>query len=219
MKPYYEHAGIVIYLGDCREVLPTLDKVDLVLTCPFWGIEGSSGTINRARGKGNYISEFEDTPKSVLEIAVPVITDLIKKVPCVVLTPGFFNLSKYPQPDSFGCFFQPAAVGMQTFGHGDAQPIYYYGKNAKGTNLVPCSYRLTESPEKNGHPCPKPIRAWSRLLSNISNAGQLVLDPFMGSGTTLRAAKDLGRSAVGIEINEAYCEIAANRLSQEVFAL
>jgi len=98
----------------------------------------------------------------------------------------------------------------------DAQPIFYYGKNPNHNMGRPCSYRLTEAPEVNGHPCPKPLKAWKLLLSNISLEGQTVLDPFMGSGTTLRAAKDLGRKAIGIEIEEKYCEIAVKRLAQGV---
>jgi site-specific DNA-methyltransferase (adenine-specific) len=67
------------------------------------------------------------------------------------------------------------------------------------------------------HPCPKPLALMRELVSLFSDPGEMILDPFMGSGTTLRAAKDLGRRAVGIEIEERYCEIAAKRLSQEVF--
>ncbi len=217
MSPYYEHAGITIYHGDCREILPTLPKVDAVLTCPPWGISGGSGTINVARGKGAYSNAFTDDADNVRAAIIPVIRQLIDETPCVVVTPGFFYLAEYPQPKSFGCFYQPAASGMQAFGHGDAQPIYYYGKNGRGNNLVPCSYVLTEIPEDNGHPCPKPEKAWTRLLANISREGQTILDPFMGSGTTLVAAKNLGRKAIGIEIEERYCAIAAKRLRQEVF--
>ena len=224
MKPYYERGGITIYHADCREVLPTLDagSVDLVLTDPPYGINGGQGRVNRLRGKGNYTPLFTDDNDYLCRVVVPVITNLISNIRCVVLTPGSKHFALYPQPDSFGSFFQPASVGLQVFGNADAQPIFYYGKNASGKNMgVPCSYQLTESPEENGHPCVKPIRAWRRLLSNISQEGQTVLDPFMGSGTTLRAAKDLGRRAIGIELEERYCEIAARRLEQEVlpFAL
>ncbi len=67
------------------------------------------------------------------------------------------------------------------------------------------------------HPCPKPLSLFRWILEGLTDWP--VLDPFMGSGTTLRAAKDLGRCAVGIEIEESYCEIAAKRLSQDVLAL
>jgi site-specific DNA-methyltransferase (adenine-specific) len=66
------------------------------------------------------------------------------------------------------------------------------------------------------HPCPKPEELCRYVVDLFSANGQLVVDPFMGSGTTLRAAKDLGRRAIGIEICEEYCEIAAKRLSQKV---
>ena len=75
---------------------------------------------------------------------------------------------------------------------------------------------MNETAEQNGHPCPKPFKAWLWLVQKMCSPKGTVLDPFMGSGTTLRAAKDLGRSAIGIEIEESYCEIAANRLRQQV---
>lgn len=76
-----------------------------------------------------------------------------------------------------------------------------------------------EGQGKNEHPTTKPIRLMKDLVSLFSNSGEMILDPFMGSGTTLRAAKDLGRRAIGIELNERYCEIAARRMGQEVLAL
>lgn len=148
----------------------------------------------------------------------PSLTVLRAVATSVVLTPGNRCLDLYPQAQSFGAFFQPAAVGLQTFGNVDAQPILYYGKNAsKRVMGVPCSYRLVEVPDKwLDHPCPKPLLTWQALLGNISLPGQTVLDPFMGSGTTLRAAKNLGRKAIGIEIEERYCEVAVKQLAQEV---
>lgn len=69
------------------------------------------------------------------------------------------------------------------------------------------------------HPAQMPLRMASDHIISWSNAGEIVLDPMCGAGTTLRAAKDLGRKAIGIEICEKYCEIAARRLAQEVLAL
>jgi DNA modification methylase len=220
MKPYYSDDAVTIYHGDAREIVPMLGPVDVVLTDPPYGIEGSSGPVNLARGKGNYGAAFHDGPAYIRDVIVPIVSGLIRSVPCVVLTPGNRCLSSYPQPDSFGAFYQPASSGLQVFGNADAQPIFYYGKNALGRNMgVPCSYVLTEAPQANGHPCPKPLRAWRMLLSNISREGQTVLDPFMGSGTTLRVAKDLGRKSIGIDIEERYCEIAARQCAQEVLGL
>lgn len=219
MKPYYEHNGITIYHGDCRDVYPHA-RANVVLTDPPYGINGASGNINKARGKGNYKAAFVDDKVYIENVVVPVVRDLVLRVPCVVVTPGNKYFCLYPQPDSFGAFYQPAAAGLQVFGNLDAQPILYYGKNALGRNMgVPCSYQLTEAPPALDHPCVKPFKAWRRLLSNIARPGHVILDPFMGVGTTLRAAKDLGMRAIGIEIEERYCEIAARRLSQEVMVL
>lgn len=220
MQPYYSEAGIQIYHGDCREVLPSLPNVDLVLTDPPYGIDGPMSGMQKVRGKCEYYTAaFDDTGDYLRSVVVPTVEQMISAFPCVVLTPGNRNFAMYPQPQSFGCFYQPCAVAVQTFGNLDAQPIFYYGKNPRNERLgVTLSWLVTERPPELDHPCPKPERAWKKLLASVSLPDQTVLDPFMGSGTTLRAAKDLGRRAIGIEIEEKYCEIAANRLRQEVLS-
>lgn len=217
MKPYYQDDAVTIYHGDCREILTQLPKVDLVLTDPQYGVGGGSGTIGKRRSNHHAYAFGMDSPEMVKEIMVPAFNLALSMSRSAILTPGPIMLCEYPNPDSFGCFYQPATMGMQHWGRTDSQPIFYYGKDPRsGKTIQPCSFVLTEIPEKNGHPCPKPIKAWSALLAKGSLEGEFVLDPFMGSGTTLRAAKDLGRKAIGIELEEKYCEIAAKRMAQEV---
>lgn len=230
MAPYYQDAACVIYLGDCREILPTIGPVDLVLTDPPYGVKAelNSTTAKRAAfsisgsRKKNAYGMFEDSVEYVRDVVVPAVHASLLISKRAIITPGNRCLTLYPMPDSFGVFFQPASVGLQRWGRCDAQPILYYGAFPRESRLIPgtpCSYKLTESPKANGHPCPKPIDVWRKLLIVGALDRDSVLDPFMGSGTTLRAAKDLGRKAIGIEIEERYCEIAARRLAQEVLPL
>ena len=222
MKPYYEHNGITIFCGDCREILPTLPKCDLLLTDPPYGVSGEQNTktaLSRG-GKKNDYSMFVDSIDYVREVAAPIIAFAVSSGIRVILTPGNRCLTLYPIPDSFGAIFQPASVGLQPWGRADAQPILYYGKSPNGGIRLPghkCSWTVTEAAEAFGHPCSKPYSFWSALLASNSEAEWTILDPFMGSGTTLVAAKNLGRKAIGIEIEERYCEIAALRLQQSVF--
>lgn len=224
MKPYYEQDGIQIFHGDCREVLPHLPHFDAMLTDPPYGVSGVQNTRTAVRRKyrKNDYSAFKDTLEYAAEIGPWAIQYAIGNGKRCIVTPGNRALTLYPPPDSFGAMVQPASVGLQPWGRADAQPILYYGKSPNGGKLLPsqrCSYTVTESSERNGHPCPKPLGFWKHLVVACSRLGEVIVDPFMGSGTTLRAAKDLNRRAIGIEIEERYCEIAAKRLSQGVLDL
>jgi DNA modification methylase len=212
VKIAYQNENVTLWHGNCLE---WSGKADAVLTDPPYGIDGASGTINRARNKGGYGGEWNDSTDYVADVCAVTVRRLIAECKAVVVTPGCKNMMKYPQPDSFGCFFQPAAVGLQTFGNMDAQPIFYYGRNLTGKNMGKrCSFTLTEAPEKNGHPCVKPLQAWKVLLCQFTSEGDTVLDPFCGSGTTLIAALETGRKAIGIEIDDRWVEVARKRLER-----
>lgn len=207
MKPYYEHAGITIYHRDCREVLPELGSVDLVLTDPPYGV-------------GVKYMSFEDTPENVIALIRDVIPICRKVAQRSLLTCATRQLSLYPQPDWVLCWLNRAGAFCNPWGFTCWQPILAYGSDPYLQNKLgsrPDVIEHSEKAEVNGHPCTKPLGFWKRLLARGSvNSGDLVVDPMMGSGTTLVAAKDLGRRAIGIEIEERYCEIAAKRLAQEV---
>ena len=222
MTPYYDHAGITIYHADCRDVIGELEA-DVVVTDPPFGIDGGVGS-NRRRGRGDYqATGWEDTPAYIRDVCVPVLVELIDGVGRVVFTPGTNHLADYVAmrpTKTIGCFWTPAAPGFTAWGYSTFTPILYYGSDPRaGKGQSPNGRKVLERSEGVAHPCPKPYPAWRWLVDKASLEGETVLDPFMGSGTTLVAAKNLGRKAIGIEIEERYCEIAAERLAQEVMAL
>lgn len=213
MKPYYQDSAVTIYNGDCREIIPALGRFDLLLTDPPYGLSG-------AQTEKNAYESYADNSEETIEMVKQVL--LMKQWERAVLTPGQSLMFKYPEPTAIGAFFYPAGAGSCSWGFVCWQPIFYYGKDPflqDGKGRRANSLSSTEQAEKNGHPCPKPISAWTWLTERASRVGELILDPFAGSGTTGRAAKDLGRKAVLIEIEERYCEIAARRMGQEVFNL
>lgn len=225
-KPYYDDGrGIVFYHGN--GILCSLVTADRVITDPFYGVGLAAQKVGRTRADGSRvgtnierISGYEntdDTPDNVVKIVIPIINICIAKFKTVVVTPRTRCMFKYPEPSDIGSVFLPAGCGFARWGFTSSQPILYYGTDPyMPKNKKPNSFESTAISERNGHPCPKPIKWMTWLVNRCSIQGEIILDPFMGSGTTLRAAKDLGRKAVGIDIEEKYCEIAARRLQQEV---
>ena len=207
MKPYYQEDGITIYHGDCRKILPTLPAVDLVLTDPPYGI-------------GVDYESFNDTQAELKKLIADVIDIVITKASRAFITTGVLNIHLYPKPTWVFCWATPAGTGKGPWGFCCWQPILVYGKDPylqHGMGSRADIFLITETSEKNGHPCPKPRGLWKKLLVRGSiHESDTVLDPFMGSGTTLVAAKHLGRKAIGIDIERKYCDIAIDRLRQEV---
>jgi len=206
-KPYYAEDGIIILNSDCREILPYLPTVDLVLTDPPYGV-------------GVEYTQFDDTPDNVKRLVRDVVPICIQKAKRVALTCATRQITFYPPSDWILCWFNRAGAGMNPWGFTCWQPILVYGSDPYLENCMgsrPDFIEHSETSEKNGHPCPKPRKFWETLLLRCSvKESDTILDPFMGSGTTLVAAKNLGRRAIGIEIEEKYCEIAVQRLAQKV---
>lgn len=220
VRPYYCDDAVCILLGDCREIVPTLGRFDLLLTDPPYGVEGGRGGQLKDYRKADYCGDWTDNGDYIASVCVPIIEWGIANCLTTVVTPGTRHCFLYPHPIEIGCFFHPAAVRIGLFGFQSCTPILYYGwyKN-RGKGALATGISVCETAEKNGHPCPKPLAAWKWLLNRSCVEGAHILDPFAGSGTTGRAAKDLGRKAVLIELEERYCEIAAKRMAQEILPL
>ena len=222
MTPYYRHAGITIYHGDCLEVMPSLGKFDLLLTDPPYGIGAAhyahfgegvkrhmSGVIKgpAIQKKGYGDSDWDDKPADLETIKAAMVLAAHQ----IVWGGNYFDLGPAR------CVLVWDKLRGDT-DYADAELAWTNLDRSVRVIRHKWNGFLKAIQEDRFHPTQKPLAVMKWAIQQPKETCESILDPFMGSGTTLRAAKDLGRSAVGIEIEERYCEIAAKRLSQEVFA-
>lgn len=214
---YYEDRACVIYHADCRDVLPSIDPmtVALVLTDPPYGVNERTNRRENGRGK---LAECNDFPP-VHGDDEPFDPSHLLKFKRLVLFGGNYYADKLPSSPSW--IVWDKRDGMNPNDNADVElawsntggPARTYHHRWNG--LV----KDSERDERRVHPTQKPISLMAWIINTRTQHGDLILDPYMGGGSTLRAAKDCGRRAIGIEIEERYCEVAAHRLSQEVLDL
>lgn len=220
---------MTIYHGDCREVLIDL-VADVAITDPPYGIGLMTKTSDYRNGaafdQGESLKAsvlYADDPEHVRSLIGGVMPLLLSMCDRALIFPGPRMLYAYPEPTGIGGVFTPNGAGRSPWGFQCLHPILFYGRDpylADGKGSHPNGFKDEQpNPEHFDHPCPKPLKWMRWAVMRASRDGEVVLDPFMGTGTTLRAAKDLGRKAIGIEIEERYCEIAATRCGQEVLPL
>jgi DNA modification methylase len=195
-------------------VLPEI-QADVLVTDPPYGVGLGVGKDMRATGHGlaklGY-DEFVESYESFLALVPGVIRQALDGVKRGAVFSGP-HLQDLPKADAIGGVYCPAGSGRHSWGFKTFLPVLFYG-HAPLLHLGarPNVIQSSEQAPKNGHPCPKP-QAWMRWLVGLTSLdGETIIDPFLGSGTTLAAAMSLGRRAVGIDISERYCEIAAKRL-------
>jgi len=201
---YYQDEWATIYCGDCKEILPLLGKVDFLLTDPPYGVdlqyESYDDNIVSWRSLfGNLIQWATANAKMAI-------------LPSCQINELKWIYTNYP-PDWLICWYKGSPGHVAYIGFNDWEPLLVYGK-PKGLHMHDYFYAQPET-TKSGHPCPKPVRWASWLIERVKPG--LVLDSFMGSGTTLVAAKQLNCKSIGIEIESKYCDIAVRRLRQKVF--
>lgn len=208
----YENKNCKVYCGDARDFIDEI-SADCFVSDPPYGINGGSGTISKQRAKGNYDADFPDTPEYIKTVCAPIIERCLERFGRGALTPGGKCAFSYPQPLSLGGYVQNASSGLCHWGACTLQPILFYGRDPMiGKTITPITYQLNEAPEKNGHPCPKPLKAWTWLVMKVSAEGETVFDPFTGSGTTAIACLRSGRKFIGVELEKKYFDLTCKRI-------
>jgi len=214
MKPYYEHGGIAIYNADCRALLGDL-RADLLLTDPPYGIGADEAA---AKNQGRW--GWKDYGPSNWDRATPEQETFdAMRASCrdAIIWGGNYFTDKLPPSQCWLAWDK----GQREFSLADFELAWTSFDNASRMVVVPRGRALQDG---KVHPTQKSVDVMRWCVTAVADrygtkAPISILDPYMGSGTTLLAAKDLSRNAIGIEVSERYCELAALRFSQEVLDL
>lgn len=214
IKPYYEDEWVTIFHGDCREILPQISKPDVIITDPVWP-NCPAGLLAGA-----------DRPQSLFEEMLEALPSLPERMVVIMRSdsdPRFLGIVPEAMP-FFRCqilpYVVPGYIGRKL---GGDEIAYCFGEplpSAPGRRVIP-GYGPRVQPTgrpMNGHPCSRALSHFRFLCKWWALPGEVIVDPFMGSGTTLVAARELGLRAIGIEVEERYCRIAVERMRQEVFS-
>jgi len=213
MKPYYRDETITIYHGDCAEILPTLPVADLLLTDPPYGI-GENNEKNLSRGnkaKPKDYGKFDWDKEAVSDDLIKLVLGSARRL--IVWGGNYYSHLLNPS----ACWLVWDKLnGTNDFA--DAELAWTNLPQAVRLKKHLWNGMLRKGQEERFHPTQKPLSVmhWCIMQADKHGENNLIIDPFMGSGTTLRAAKDLKRKAIGIDKEERYCDITVKRLRQEV---
>ena len=231
--PYYKDSAVTLYHGDCREILPLLETVDHVITDPPYEAECHTegrrvwGPGGKPIGQVIPFAQMDEDTRAAVAVQCRRLTRRWSLVFCQVEGAmlwravgedaglGYRRTCVWVKPDGkpqftgdrpgmgyecIVCFHQ---AGRSTWNGGGRHGVFTFNKNEGGGFAAP-------------HPTTKPDRLMRELVGLFTDPGETVLDPFAGSGSTLRACKDLGRKAIGIEMDRKYCDVIVKRMAQEV---
>jgi site-specific DNA-methyltransferase (adenine-specific) len=225
IEPYHREEAGVIYCGDCRDILPLMPKVDLVLTDPPYEKEAHTAK-RRTR------ATFEKR-KTIDSIPFEAISEVLRETVCAVSCNWSLVFCQAEAVAEYQRVYGDAYRRPMVWIKPDSSPQFSGDRPAMGYESIVCAwlgkgksrwngggkrgvytFNVTHG-RKSNHPTEKPLKLINQLLTDFSLGG-VILDPFLGSGTTAVAAKELGLKFIGIEISEEYCAIAVKRLKQGV---
>lgn len=222
--PYYTDDAVTLYHADCREILPTLGPVDHVITDPPYDEQTHAGARRGVNGHtyDNLAQGIDFAPADPSWIA-PMLVGASKR--WVIAFCSLQQLGGYEEAAA------DAWVRAGAWHKIDGAPQFTGDRPAQGCDGLAILHRVAKKRWNGGggqafwettvergngrqHPTQKPERLMLQLVEQFTDVGDLILDPFAGSGTTAVAAKRLGRRCILIEQDERYCEVAARRLTQ-----
>lgn len=217
IQPYYQDNLVTIYHGDCSEILPTMGDVDLLLTDPPYKIHAGSG--GGAFGSERVLVESGDFTDMGVDYSFLLnhenwfvfcsIKQLVELLSLAEKMPRM-NLITWHKPNPLPTCNNKYLPDVEYIVHGfNKNRLFGDFKDKFSCIIHPLGDRVTT------HPNEKPMRIINKLITLGSKQGELILDPFAGSCTTGRSAKDLNRKCICIEREERYCEIGAKRMLQE----
>lgn len=236
MKPYYEDEHVTLYHGDCRDTFLQLpdESIDCVITDPPFSDRAHANVRGNSKGagrRGNSIMlgirrDFGAITETTLREALAECGRVTKG--WVVSSLDYHHAFTYDADPPDGLRLMRIGVWLKA----NPLPQMSGDRPAAGWEAIAYLHRADRRSQWNGggghgnwyghnehaglHPTAKPLPMVARFVRQFTNPGDLILDPYAGSGTTLRAAKDEGRRAIGVELDERYCELAARRLTQDV---
>lgn len=218
MTPYYQDSAVTIYHGDCRDFLPQLEKFDLLLTDPPYGINQDKGMGGGGYGMGGkgkrtaktYIGGWDKAPPEA-----EIMRQCLAACGTHIVWGGNYLSAILDQKPKWLVWDKQQTMPS----YSDAELAWTSLPGVSVKMLRYCGAGLLAKEKDRQHPTQKPLALMHWCIQLAGENALTILDPFAGSGTTGRAAKDLGRKAVLIEREERYCEVAARRMAQEVLAL
>lgn len=229
MTPYYERDGVTLYQGDCREVLPRLGgaSIGMVLTDPPYNAQTHAGAKTNTSAKGQAVDlvKFASFSDEDVDALFGQLARVARR--WVVATMAWQHAAHLERNPPCGLRFVRLGVWVKP----DGMPQISGDRPAQGWEAVAILHRDDVALRWNGgghhgvwvhnvargnHPTEKPVALLAKLVALFSDSGETVLDPFAGSGSTLVAAARAGRRAIGVELDERYCEVAAKRIDAEL---
>jgi len=218
-EPYYENDLVTIYHADCLDILPEIEKVDLVLTDPPYGIgiakKGSIGGVGK-NGKHDNVNNYGKSNWDKHPLSLEQFNKIKSKSKNQIIfgynyfanilppTNGLIVWDKKCQ-NNWWDNFSDGEIAWTSF----KKPLRIFRYLFLGCNG---NNEITRGKKK--HPTQKPLVLIGWMVENWTDKADIILDPFLGSGTTAVACMQLGRKCIGIEIEEKYCEIAAKRCEE-----